>query len=54
MHLRHALLAAALLGSVIGAAATAKSAARQLTSTVGGRNDPEVKLFTAVQPTALV
>lgn len=45
MQLRHAVLAAVLLGSVISAAAAAKSAARQLTSTVGGRNDPEVSVL---------
>jgi hypothetical protein len=41
MQLRYVLLAV-LLGSVVGAAAATKSAARQLASTVGGRNDPEV------------
>lgn len=48
MQLRLALLAV-LLGSVVGAAAATKSAGRQLSSTVGGRNDPEVRLCTVLQ-----
>ena len=36
------ILLAVLLQSVVFAAADTTSASRQLTSTVGGRNDPEV------------
>ena len=48
MTMRYALLAV-LLGSVVGAAAATQSAAQQLASTVGGRDDPDVSLCTPFQ-----
>ena len=53
MMLNYALLAV-LLQSVVFAAAAATPTSRQLASTVGGRNDPEVKLSTASQTLPLV
>jgi hypothetical protein len=50
MILNYALLAV-LLQSVVMAAAPAS---RQLASTVGGRNDPEVTLAAVAQPAWLV